>query len=65
MALCLLKDADTGRLSEHSEEEEGCYLTQLEMNFSFEFAAGDPLESIWRLPPPVCTDSSYVHVTTS
>lgn len=61
IALCLLKDEDTGRLWDHSEEER-CYVTQLEMNFPLEFTAGEhPLESIWRLPPPVCTDSSYIH----
>lgn len=41
-----MKDEDKGRLSKRSEEE-GRYVTQLEMNFPLESAAGEPpMESI-------------------
>lgn len=54
----LMKDEDKGRLWKRSEEE-GRYVTQLEMNFPLESADGEPpMESIWRLSAPACTDSS-------
>lgn len=53
-----MKDEDKGRLWKRSEEE-GRYVTQLEMNFPLESASGEPpMESIWRLSASACSDSS-------